>query len=237
MTPPILRQHGRLLVIRDDLYPGGTKARFLRQMMAGDCDEVVYASPAEGGAQTAIATVAAEMGKRATIFVARRIHPHPRALMAKGLGARIMQVLPGYMGVTRARARAYAAQQGPKCRLLPFGFDVPEAIDAIAAAAKRLESPDEFWCASGSGVLARALRAAWPAARANVVQIGRTLKPEDVAGAKIWVHPLKFGQEAPAAPFPADPHYDAKAWQIAQIRKGPGRVYFWNVTGPAEAPQ
>ena len=58
--------------------------------------EVVYASPAEGGAQTALATVAAQLGKRATIFVAQRAQLHPRTLMAQRLGAKIEQVPYGY---------------------------------------------------------------------------------------------------------------------------------------------
>ena len=66
--------------------------------------EVVYASPAEGGAQTALATVASQLGKRATIFVAKRKQPHPRTLMATRLGAQIMQVSPGYLNVVQARA-------------------------------------------------------------------------------------------------------------------------------------
>ena len=37
----------------------------------------------------------------------------------------------------------------------------------------------------------------------------------------------------PAASFPSDPHYDAKAWETMTARKGPGRVVFWNVAGPA----
>ena len=49
-------------------------------------------------------------------------------------------------------------------RLAPFGFDVPEAIESIAAAARSIgEEPDEVWCAGGSGVLARGL-----------AQLGRT---------------------------------------------------------------
>ena len=53
------------------LFTRGTKARFIPLLFNG-ADEVVYASPAEGGAQTALATVAAQLGKRATIFVAER---------------------------------------------------------------------------------------------------------------------------------------------------------------------
>jgi hypothetical protein len=112
---------------------------------------------------------------------------------------------------------------------------MPEAIEAIAVAARATGiEPDEVWCAAGSGVLARGLAKAWPSARRHVVQIGRELSPAEVAGARIHVHPLAFGQTARTAPpFPSDPHYDAKAWEIAKARRGAGLVAFWNVTGPA----
>ena len=71
MTKPIVENHNGVLVVRDDLFEGGTKARFIPSLFNG-VTEVVYASPAEGGAQTALATVAALLGKRATIFVAQR---------------------------------------------------------------------------------------------------------------------------------------------------------------------
>lgn len=233
MTKPQVIQHDGVLVVRDDLFPGGTKARFLPLLFDG-ADEVVYASAAEGGAQTALATVAAQLGKRATIFVAKRAQPHPRAWMAKRLGAKIMQVSPGYLSTVQARARDYSLQVG--ARLAPFGVDMPQAITAIAAAAHSIGiAPDEVWCAGGSGVLARGLATAWPNARRHVVQVGRALSTDEVAGAKIHVYPLPFGREAKTkAPFPSDPHYDAKAWEICAARRGSDRVAFWNVAGPAE---
>jgi 1-aminocyclopropane-1-carboxylate deaminase/D-cysteine desulfhydrase-like pyridoxal-dependent ACC family enzyme len=233
MTKPQVIEHHGVLVVRDDLFPGGTKARFLPLLFDG-ADEVVYASAAEGGAQTALATVAAQLGKRATIFVAKRAEPHPRALMAKRLGAKIMQVSPGYLSTVQARAREYSRQAD--VRLAPFGVDVPQAIEAIAAAARSIDiEPDEVWCASGSGVLARGLAIAWPNARRHVAQVGRELSPNEVAGATIHAYPLPFGREARTRPpFPSDPHYDAKAWELCATRKGPGRVLFWNVAGPAQ---
>jgi len=232
MKPKVI-EHDGVLVVRDDLFPGGTKARFLPLLFDG-VDEVVYASAAEGGAQTALATVAAQLGKRATIFVAKRAQPHPRALMAKRLGAKIMQVSPGYLSTVQARARDYSRQVG--ARLAPFGVDTPEAIETIAAAARSIGiDPDEVWCASGSGVLARGLATAWSNARRHVVQVGRTLSTNEVAGATIHVYPLPFGREAKnRPPFPSDPHYDAKAWEQCATRKGSGCVLFWNVAGPAE---
>lgn len=232
MTTPIVCEHDGIYVIRDDLFPGGTKARFL-PVLFNDADEVVYASPCEGGAQTALATVAASLGKQATIFIAKRKTPHPRGLMAKRLGAKVLQVSPGYLSVVQARARAYCAATGAK--LAPFGVNMPEAIDVIAAAAKASGlKPDEVWCASGSGVLARALAKAWPNARRHVVEVGRELSSADVAGAKIYKAGLPFEKAIAARPpFPSDLHYDAKAWATCKARRGAGLVVFWNVTGPA----
>lgn len=229
---PIIVEHDGVLVVRDDLLPGGTKARFIGAFFDG-ADEAVYATPAEGGAQTALATVARRLGKRATIFVAARRRMHNRTLEASRLGAKVVPVAPGYLSVVQSRAREYCSRTG--ARLVPFGVDTPEAIEAIAAAARATGiEPDEVWCAAGSGVLARGLAKAWPSARRHVVQIGRALSPVEVAGARIHVYPLAFGQTARAAPpFPSDPHYDAKAWEIAKARRGTGLVLFWNVAGPA----
>lgn len=232
MTPE-LQDHDGVLVVRDDRFTGGTKARYLEELFEGS-EEVVYASPAEGGAQTALAAVAEQLGKRATVFVAKRKQPHPRALEAKRRGAKVLQVKPGYLTVVQSRAREYAAARGAS--LAPFGVDLPAAIEKIAEAARSLEEqPDEVWCAAGSGVLARGLARAWPDADRHVVQVGRQLSAEDVAGATIHVEHAPFSKaEKQAPPFPSDPHYDAKAWKHCQAEKGSGRVLFWNVVGPAE---
>lgn len=238
MTTPVVREHDGVLVVRDDLFPGGTKARFLGLVFEG-ASEAVYASPAEGGAQTALATVARGLGKRATIFVAARAKLHARTLEASRLGARVVPIRPGHLSVVQARARDWSRRSG--ARLVPFGVDLPEAVSAIAEAARATGlNPDEVWCAAGSGVLARGLAQAWPKARRHVVQVGRALSASDVAGARIHVHPLKFGEAARTAPpFPSDPHYDAKAWEVLgrdpsmTACRGAGRVVFWNVIGPA----
>ena len=228
MTAPILEVHRGITVVRDDLFPGGTKARFIGQVFT-DTDEAVYASPPEGGAQTALAHVARTLGKRATIFVASRAKPHARTLEAARLGAKMVPVSPGYLTVVQSRARDYCRDTG--ATLIPFGADFPGAVEAIAAAARLTGvEPDEVWCAAGSGVLARGLAQAWPKARRHVVQIGRELSPKNVAGATIHVHPRKFTETAArGAPFPADPHYDAKAWELCVAKRDLGRVLFWNV--------
>jgi hypothetical protein len=169
-----------------------------------------------------LATVASQLGKRATIFVAKRAHLHPRTLMAKRLGAKIEQVSPGYLNVVQARAIKYSHQTGAV--LAPFGFDIPGAAQAIAQAALSIGiQPDEVWCAGGSGVLARGLAQAWPNASCHVVQVGRALSPNDVAGATVheYSKPFKWAIKK-LPPFPSDPHYDAKAWEFCLAHKGFG---------------
>ena len=233
MIKPQVIEHDGVAVVRDDLFPGGTKARFLPLLFVG-VNEVVYASPAEGGAQTALAAVAAQLDRRATLFVAQREQPHPRTLMAKKLNAKIVQVPHGYLNVVQARAREYSQEHG--ARLASFGFDTPEAIDTIAQAALSIGiKPDEVWCAGGSGVLARGLAQAWPDASRHVVQIGRALSPNEVAGARIHKYPKPLKRATKKLPpFPSDPYYDAKAWEYCLKRKGSGVVLFWNVTGAAQ---
>lgn len=229
---PITTKHSNITVVRDDLYKGGTKARIFIPLFARH-PEIVYASPAQGGAQTALAHAAAATGGRATIFVANRATPHPRAIEAKRMGAKVLQVRPGYLSVVQARAREYCMATGSW--LLPFGADLPEAVDIIANSARLLNiQPDEVWCAAGSGVLMRGLSRAWPNARRHAVQVGRTLSAQDVAGASIHIYPKPYDFALRgAAPFPSDPHYDAKAWEVCARKHGPGTVLFWNVTGPA----
>ena len=227
---PVVMLHDGIHVVRDDLYPGGTKARYLGRLF-DTSDEVVYASPPQGGAQTALAYVAADLGKRATIFIAKRAIPHPRSLMAKRLGAKVLQVRPGYLNVVQARARAYCVATG--AALAPFGMNVPGAAEAIAEAGRSTGLiPDEVWCASGSGVLARGLALAFPMAARHSVEVGRTLAPTDVAGARIHHYHKPFDAEAlHRPPFPSDLHYDAKAWEVCKARHGRGIILMWNVTG------
>lgn len=239
MTKPRLEEHQGIAIVRDDLFPGGTKARFIPQLFDG-ADEVVYASPCQGGAQYALAFVARELGKRATIFAADRAVPHARQWEAKALGAKIVLIKPGYLNVVQKRASDYAKATG--ARLAPFGMDLPAAIDVIAAAARALnETPDVVVCSAGSGTLCRSLIRAWPKAHHVAVAVGRDIPVDDVTidgvSAELIRYDRPFEQTARVEPpVPMDPHYDAKAWEIATARRIAAtgrRVICWNVTGPA----
>lgn len=229
MIAPVVIEHEGILVVRDDLFPGGTKSRYMSRLFDG-ADEVVYATPAQGGAQFALAYAARQLGKRATLFVAKRRVPHDRLIEARSLGAKVIEVDPGYLAVVQARAKSYCQETG--ALLAPFGMDVEYAQDAILHAARSIGAdPDEVWCSCGSGVLTRALRAAWPRATVHYVIVGR--RDVSIDGCRRHEFPKPFEWKAPQPPFPSDPHYDAKAWMFCKTMRGPGHVLMWNVTGPA----
>lgn len=230
IAPPAVQEHDGILVVRDDHIPGGTKRSFADQLISGH-NEVVYASPAYGGAQIAIAHAAREVNVRATIFCAKRSRPHPRTLEAHQAGAKIVQVPAGYLSNVKAKARAYCQQTG--AHLLPFGLETEAAFAAIAARAaaaqQQVGEVDQVWCVGGSGVLCRGLQRGVTAGSFHVVQIGRELRPGDAGKAKVYVHPLDFAQDAKVKPpFPSCSNYDAKAWEFVK-RYSSGRVLFWNV--------
>lgn len=224
--PPIIEHHNGIDVVRDDLLPGGTKSRYLIHLFE-HYDEIVYATPAFGGAQLALAYCAQLTGKRAALFVAKRATPHPRTLQARRYGAAVYQVTPGYLATVQARAKRYAADTG--AYYLPFGADTSQAIADIAEAAATIgNSYDQVWCAAGSGTLCRGLQNGIQAKEFHAVQVG---KPPQVGTAILHQSGLPFEKELTyAAPFPSCPNYDRKAYALCR-KHARGRVLFWNVMG------
>jgi len=233
IADPIVKEHEGVLVVRDDLIRGGSKRRFVDRIIAGH-DEVVYATPAYGGAQIAIAYAASELGVRSTIFVAKRGDPHPRTLEAKRAGARILQVPYGYLSNVQSKAKEYCQKTG--ATLLPFGLDTPEIINAIAAAANKLQATlppiDQVWCVAGSGVLSKSLQKGFTNAKSfHVISVGKGLSQEAIGKARLYKHPKDFAVDAKIKPpFPSCSNYDAKAWEYIK-RYGKGTILFWNVMG------
>jgi threonine dehydratase len=203
--------------------------------------EVVYASPVYGGAQIAIAHAARALGIRATIFAAERRVIHGRTAEALLAGARLVQVPHGYLTNVQAQARRYAELRG--ARLLPFGLDTPEALEAIAARARAAQAQTgplaEVWCAGGSGVLCRGLQLGLAAAGPggsrpafHVVQVGARLGPAQAGCARVHVAPERFEDDARRPPpFPSCSNYDAKVWAEMGRSRGDGPILFWNVLG------
>ncbi len=219
-------------VVRDDRVLGGTKRRALDRLIASiDADELVYATPAYGFAQIALAGACRAAGKKATIFVASRKDRHPRTQLAADLGAEIVEVKAGRLNVIQSRARKHCEKTG--AYLVPFGMDDEIFVDAMAQEIAALpgEAPTEVWAVAGSGTLTRALQRAFPDAAHHAVQIGRD---PDVGEAKLWKAPEAFEDDATdPPPFPSCSNYDAKAWRFIREHASEGAL-FWNLGADLE---
>lgn len=230
-----LTKIGRITVVREDLLAGGSKTRFL-PFLISDAQELVFGGPFCGGAPLALAVIGAEEGRRVTLFYAARADLHPRQIAARELGARLEFVRPGYMTVVQKRAQDYA--KGAGALFLPLGFDLPAAeapfVGAMARLRRQTGSPDQVWCAAGSGMLARCLARAFPESEINAVAVGLASRHEAQAmGANVRWHEagVPFERESrAAAPFPSCPNYDRKAWALC-AHQSKGSVLFWNVLG------
>lgn len=226
----LIETHGSLLVVRDDVVPGGTKARvlprFLEEVGAGEV--CVYASPAYGYAQVALALACAATGREAVVFTAKRGQLHPLTAEAAAFGARVVQVPTGYLSNVQAKARGYCEATG--ATLLPFGFE-DARFGALLEEHARWVLPQrlgQLWCTGGSGTLARALARARPEAELCVVQVGKQL---ELPGMRVYRAPERFQQAARRPPpWPSCANYDAKAWRFLEKEAAPGAV-FWNVAG------
>lgn len=221
---PVVERVGRFWVVRDDLIPGGTKRRVIDVLLVG-ADEFVYASPAYGYAQVALAYACRDLGLQATVFTAQRAKPHARTLEAKNAGAKVVMVPTGYLSNVQSKARAYCELTGAV--MMPFGLDTPGVRDALAAVARGLDiEPSQVWAAAGSGMLIRSLQAAWPEAEFSAVQVG---KAPNIGMARSYVAPEPFEKDARSKPpFPSCSNYDAKVWQFMN-HKAATDALFWNV--------
>lgn len=230
---PLLVEHEGVIVLRDDIVLGGTKARVLPPLLAGE-EEWVYAGPGQGYAQVALGLASALGGCRTTLFTPERRELLPLTELAMALGLRVVAVQAGRLGVLKARAREYCDYTG--ATLLPLGLELPGMEEGVAELARSLPvDPAEVWVAAGSGLLARGLAAAWPAAQLHAVRVGK--EPRLPEGAQVWRAPEPFDKPAagPLPPFPSVRGYDAKAWRfVAEHARRDGRALYWNVA--AEAP-
>ncbi len=227
VPPVVTRQYGGLLVVRDDLLPGGTKVRALAPIMdASPEDEFVFGGPTQGYAQLAMAHAAALVGKRATFFLAERKVLHPLSAEAQRVGAKLVPVKHGRLNVVQRRARDYAEEVG--ARFFPLGFDVEDFRDAQVAAVRGacIPTPEQVWCVGGTGCLARSLQEVWPTAEHHVVRIGFELNAGDSV-LHVAPEPFEKAAEFPP-PFPSCSNYDAKAWRFIIEGAKPGAL-FWNV--------
>lgn len=197
----------KVLVIRDDRLPGGTKQRALASFIASRPErEFVYPGPVHGYAQLALALSvhAAQSNpwsagerfqhrvRQGTLFVDLRRPRHPLTDLAEALGATIHEMGTAAdhtpLWQVESAAKSYVTRRNSlepgSTALMPFGLGSPEYLRLLveslnSAGIKRLGPAPHVWLVAGSGTIARALRLCLPQAVLHCVQVGKEL-PGDV---------------------------------------------------------
>jgi len=244
-NPPVqivLVQHQQgfqIPVVRDDFLKAGSKQRALIPILKNHAaKEFVYAGPIYGYAQVALSYTAKLAGKKATLFLEKVPQRHPLTQIAVGLGANVMEIEHGYLKKVQEEAEKYCANCGAEN--IPFGLYAPEFLWTLKTQIQRalpldLKEPQRVWVVAGSGTLVSALHEIWPNSEFLIVQIGKWIRQEILAGMKhqLFIAPERFQDDAQVPPpYPSSPNYDAKLWRFVEIHGQEGDL-IWNVAGIA----
>jgi len=247
----------KVFVKREDLYgiapaPPLGKLRGLRSVLRGldaqkvrlvGCWDTRVSRLGEG-----LAAACREIqGMRALVsYPTRKGTAIPASILAaKSLGADVLPLRGNHVGICYAQARAHVEARGG--RMLPFGLECSESVQAVAETASHVP-PDvtvgTIVLCCGSGVTLAGLLTGLKALPGRLVGIssGRSI-------AKIRACVNRYVPEIPACvelraalmpydstpsiecPFPSHPNYDLKAWQFVDehIEELKAPVLFWNI--------
>ena len=229
-----IEKYNEINVLRDDLLNGGTKSILMPTLITDEFNEYVYASPVYGGFQIALSAYCKSVGKKATIFCAKRKDKHANTLKCIELGANVIEVKCGYLTVVEKHSRDYCDLTG--ANKLKFGAKTVICKSLISKRVKDVikqlgKEPDEIWCAIGSGTLVESILDATTTSKVFGVQVGQeyNLRPDRLT---VLTYHKKFDKKSNIiCPFPSMPNYDLKAWEyLNNLRDNRNKnILFWNV--------
>ena len=234
--PIILENHYGINVVRDDLLVGGTKSILMNNIDTPNINEFVYASPVYGGFQIALSAYCKSVGKKATIFCAKRINKHTNTKKCIEYGANIIEVPFGYLSVVEKKAREYCYNKTQVEKII-FGAKSDEnkkiISNRVTDVLKQI-TPDEIWCAIGSGTLISSiLMSVDESIKVFGVQVGAEFIPDkEYPNLTIFKYPKSFDKESKIIiDFPSTPNYDKKAFEICLTNNinSNKKILFWNV--------
>ena len=243
----VLNDNRIINVVRDDYLVGGTKQRLLYGILSdSDCHEFVYAGPIYGFAQIALSYVAKKLNKKATLVIEKRRPIWNITEYAKKFEPNIIEVgFKANLKSIQKRALDYVEQVKKEkgdnyiCNV-PFGLNsyvfqkyLGDQI-RIATPKYLLDNPPKtMWLVAGSSALLNALYLVFPTTFFRVVQVGKTIWPDQLEEhrTKLYISKYKFQESVPTnlrPPYPSVRTYDAKLWEFF-LQDGKSGDYIWNV--------
>lgn len=228
-------------LVQDSYLPAGTKQRgwkFFRDIKLHGFTEVVTYGTVYGYGQVATAWCCQQLGLKCTLFLPYTRPTTYMTQLALSYGAVVRDIVgnSGFVSTTvlKEHAEKYAGLFVNHRKFVKLGLDDPLFIASLASGIRdgwNHTYPQRIWLAGGSGVLARALAKAFPGVKLFLVQVGREIYPDILAGidCQKYVSRQPFRQETRVVPpYNSLLHYDAKVWQFVK-NFGLSGDYIWNV--------
>lgn len=231
---PIIQEHEGFLVVRDDLFLYGSKARFGDFLVKNaKQEELIYGgAPKQGWAPISISYLAKKYNKKAKFFIAVTKNYHENQKITMKLGGEFVGVTGNLMSICIGAAKKYVARDPDNRLFLPLGLDHPTVIGSIIKVARQLNvNPKRIFTVAGTGTISRGLQYAFPDAEVHALQVGHKLKPSEYYTATVHQSSYMFSEnviESELPPYPSVRNYDAKIWKIAKQFGEPGDL-IWNV--------
>ncbi|GGN28745.1 hypothetical protein GCM10011609_85190 [Lentzea pudingi] len=244
----LLVDGGVAAVAREDLLTGGTKQRaiipYLQQFMSEGATAFVYASPAPGFAQVALAHSTGLLGVECFLFCETHAgNFHEYALLAETYGAKIRACAS--LDDAEREAAEFTSEDPLKIKL-PLGFGSPDYISHLQRALT-LEwthvveelggEPRALWLPVGSGTLATTFREILSSSvtvhcvdvRVLDVNDSRIRRLAATQGVVMHRSEQMFMEAANVSPpVPSNAYYDAKLWPLVKVQANHGDLW-WNV--------
>jgi hypothetical protein len=142
---------------------------------------------------------------------------------------------------TEEDARKYCETDSSAKFLVPFGlkdepgsllFDTFKRALMDAMDKHMVETPPtRVWIVAGSSFLVNVLSSIWPSSEFHIVQVGKTVYPDQLISVKhvFYKSEFKFGENSDVpTPYSSIPWYDAKLWKVVK-QHGQDGDYIWNV--------
>lgn len=238
----IVVQHGdkKFNLIQERNVIGGTKTRGIYLFIKAKTEyiEFVYAGPATGNAQYALAYCCYLLKKKATVFLSSAPANRDTAPTTNALKYGV-NIAGKYVSLAEAQdAATRYCNENPGRFLCPFGLYDPDYIailkKSIKAAFPDTFSPHRMWITVGSGTVLSALVQLFPKTLFCCVLVGRNIWQDQYTKQQwkrltIYRAPEKFVQNAEfPPPYKSLKNYDAKAWRFIRD-EGQDGDYIWNV--------
>jgi len=228
----VIDKYKNLNVLRDDTINGGSKSRFIKELLETNKKGYVYCSIGYGALQVCLSNICKQENKECIIFTPDKKIKDTNTLKVIENGGHVNFIPYGRMNVLKKRARDFIADN-PNYQLITFGADSDLAInklsDTMTKIIEKLEKePDDIFCAVGSGTLLKGILKSTKNATIHGVVVGKDFKINNPR-VILYKYPKPFSYESKLEiPFESNKNYDRKALEYALLFNGVD-TFFWNV--------